>query len=106
MTDSLGKVPNVQRTFLYTCSIAIHSVVCQMLGFDWGEPVSSDTYGEGTGEILLDDVQCHGTEMNIGHCEFEALHNCQHSEDAGVSCHYDHGEKHATLYITYTLRAK
>ena len=73
-------------------NIATFSVVCQMLGFDWGLPITSGTYGEGTGDILLDDVQCHGTELNIGHCEFEALHNCEHAEDAAVSCHFNLGE--------------
>ena len=63
-----------------------------MLGFDWGEAVTTGAYGEGSGDILLDDVQCHGTEMNIGHCEFEALHNCLHEEDAAVSCHFDQGK--------------
>ena len=71
-----------------------------MLGFDWGMPVLSGTYGEGIGDILLDDVQCHGTEMNIGHCDFEPISDCEHTEDATVSCHFDLGE----LNIVYKVK--
>ena len=45
-------------------------------------------FGQGTGNIYLDNVKCVGTETNIGQCSNNGagLHNCDHSEDAGVSC--------------------
>lgn len=45
-------------------------------------------YGQGTGPIVLDDVQCTGTESRLLNCTTRAVgtHNCAHSEDAGVSC--------------------
>ena len=45
-------------------------------------------YGEGTGSILLDDVNCLGTESSIWQCSANPLgiHDCGHSEDAGVVC--------------------
>ena len=43
-------------------------------------------FGEGSGPILLDDVQCDGMEQALTSCPFITEHNCDHSEDAGVLC--------------------
>ena len=44
-------------------------------------------YGRGPGPIVLDDVACVGTESNILSCPFDRdTSDCQHSEDAGVTC--------------------
>ncbi|PIK38168.1 putative deleted in malignant brain tumors 1 protein-like, partial [Apostichopus japonicus] len=64
-------------------------VACRQLGYSAAvEAVSSASYGEGTGEILLDDVQCIGSEEHILACHNSGVgvHNCGHSEDAGVKC--------------------
>lgn len=36
----------------------------------------------------MDDVNCRGTESDISSCSFGGwtVNNCQHGEDAGVSC--------------------
>ncbi|XP_030838981.1 deleted in malignant brain tumors 1 protein [Strongylocentrotus purpuratus] len=61
-------------------------VVCRMMGFDVAEDYGH--FGEGSGVILLDEVQCNGAEENLGHCMREdyGVHDCDHSEDVGVSC--------------------
>ncbi|XP_063968258.1 scavenger receptor cysteine-rich domain superfamily protein-like [Lytechinus pictus] len=65
------------------------NVVCRMLGFERAENYSCcSAFGPGTGPILLDEVECEGTESNIGHCrrsDYET-HDCDHSEDVGISC--------------------
>lgn len=50
--------------------------------------LSFAAFGQGTGAIVLDNVQCNGTETRLIDCPANPLtiHNCAHSEDASVSC--------------------
>ena len=45
-------------------------------------------YGQGSGPILLDQVQCFGNESDIFDCPRNdiGMHNCIHNQDAGVTC--------------------
>ena len=69
--------------------IADARVVCQSLGFDDATAAKTNAYfGEGSGDIWLDDVNCAGTESNLIHCSNPGwgVENCSHGEDAGVIC--------------------
>eukprot|EP00057_Strongylocentrotus_purpuratus_P017554 XP_011672028.1 PREDICTED: deleted in malignant brain tumors 1 protein-like [Strongylocentrotus purpuratus] len=64
-------------------------VVCRMLGYERAENFSCcAAFGLGPGPIVLDEVECEGTEPDIGHCRRSGYetHDCDHSEDVGVSC--------------------
>jgi len=66
------------------------TVACNQLGYP-GAAAALFTFNvaDGTGPILLDDVQCLGTEANLLDCvhrEPVGSHNCSHFEDAGVRC--------------------
>ena len=51
-------------------------------------PVGRASYGSEMGSIFLDDLLCEGTESSQLECPTRnnGLHNCDHSEDAGVQC--------------------
>ena len=65
-------------------------VVCSELGF--GQAVAATRnayYGEGSGEVWLDNLNCVGNESTIGECSHRGwgIEYCyRHFEDAGVKC--------------------
>uniref|UniRef100_A0A8C3BUD4 Neurotrypsin n=1 Tax=Cairina moschata TaxID=8855 RepID=A0A8C3BUD4_CAIMO len=64
-------------------------VVCRQLGLS-GNPkaLSWAHFGQGSGPILLDEVECSGNELSLDQCKKSdwGQQNCDHIEDAGVSC--------------------
>lgn len=65
------------------------SVVCQQLGYGPALGVDGDAYyGEGSGLILMDNVECSGEELSVLSCSHigHEEENCGHHEDAGVRC--------------------
>ncbi|XP_022097591.1 uncharacterized protein LOC110982961 isoform X2 [Acanthaster planci] len=66
------------------------TVVCKQLGFTRGavRAVIVAEFGVGNGNIIMDDVECVGTETSLADCPFSGwgTHNCVAREAAGVIC--------------------
>ena len=65
-------------------------VVCRHLGLvsEGVEAVGNATFGQGTGWVWLDNVQCTGNETALINCSASSrgINSCTHGQDAGVRC--------------------
>ncbi|XP_043073398.1 T-cell differentiation antigen CD6-like isoform X2 [Puntigrus tetrazona] len=64
-------------------------VVCAQLGCGYAVSVSGhgEPYGQGTGVIHMDELNCTGKERSLWECPaITNGHDCGHKEDAGVVC--------------------
>ncbi|XP_067280246.1 galectin-3-binding protein A-like isoform X2 [Pseudorasbora parva] len=69
--------------------LAEAQVVCRQMGFLGAISVTpGGQYGEGSGPIWLDDMNCKGSESLLSECCFKGwgVTDCSHKEDAGVIC--------------------
>ena len=71
----------------YVCNHYISVSASMVISVD-AVPLRGAYFGSGSGDILLDNVVCQGTESSLLECNTNpiGLHNCDHSEDAGVRC--------------------
>ena len=73
-------------------SFSLHdaNVICRMLGHSKALVSRNRAYfGQGTGKIWIDQLNCTGSENNIFECGMNELgkHDCEHKDDAGVECY-------------------
>ena len=65
-------------------------LVCRQLGYDGALSALKDAaFGQGTGPIWLNSVQCGGSEKSVSQCTHAGWggHNCRHYDDVSVVCH-------------------
>ena len=71
------------------------NVVCQQLNYSRATSAPGQAYfGAGSGPIHYDEVACTGTESRLSNCSHLGIgvHDCGHSEDAGVQCDIIQGQ--------------
>ncbi|XP_062388348.1 deleted in malignant brain tumors 1 protein-like [Sardina pilchardus] len=65
------------------------TVVCRVMGCGPAvQALSGAQFGQGSGQIWMDDVRCVGQETLLTQCPHSGFgnHNCGHTKDAGVVC--------------------
>ncbi|XP_022104343.1 deleted in malignant brain tumors 1 protein-like [Acanthaster planci] len=78
------------------------SVVCRQLGFRSAKRTSGwAEFEQGTGDIVLGNVRCNGTESNLQQCvRHEDPPICWHNQVVGVKCSYDERAEHDVQLIS------
>ena len=73
---------------MHLLSSFVAVVIINLFSFTGPEVYGQAYFGEGQGAIYKEDVQCNGSESFLEDCPASAvgIHDCTHSEDAGVRC--------------------
>ena len=78
------------------------NVVCRQLGFQSAvAALKTASFGEGKGQIWLDELNCAGNENSLTQCDHNGWgkEDCSHSEDAGVVCTQGNDNFSGLLYV-------
>lgn len=78
------------------------NVVCKQLGYLRAERIFYRAhFGRGTGPIWMDSVQCEEGHSSLAECQHNGwgVHDCAHSEDAGVCCKREEATKPETIPV-------
>ncbi|XP_063297840.1 scavenger receptor cysteine-rich domain-containing group B protein-like [Pelobates fuscus] len=70
-------------------SIQSAAIVCKQLNCGYALEALHNAYFEkGSGNILMDDVKCSGSEQALSQCSHRGwgVHDCRPHEDAGIIC--------------------
>ncbi|XP_065121920.2 scavenger receptor cysteine-rich domain-containing protein DMBT1-like [Paramisgurnus dabryanus] len=69
--------------------LSVAELVC--IELDCGDAIDAESnayFGEGSGPIWMDEINCVGNESSLVDCGILGwgIHDCEHNEDAGVTC--------------------
>ena len=68
------------------CCIVYGGLKIHILHLIGATPYGLAHFGQGSGLIVMDEVQCAGNETSIRDCQHITNHNCFSGEDSGVVC--------------------
>ena len=74
---------------MYTFKATVKVILCKCVSCITDPEAYGQAYfGEGQGDIYIENVQCNGSESTLEDCPASevGVHDCTHSEDAGVRC--------------------
>merc|ERR1739848_6725 len=79
-------------------------VICRHMCLTGGRARREDGFGEGTGKIVLDELDCQGHENKWWECTHDPIRtsDCSHSEDISVICNPPAPVNHPYQYVFYT----
>ena len=88
----------------YGWDLSDAQVVCNQLGLGKASAAMDNAfYGQGTGQIWLDNLNCAGTEWTIGNCSHRGWgyynYYCGHENDASIRCSSGMQSDPLTKYI-------
>jgi hypothetical protein len=111
-----GRGPNEGRVEIYKqnqwstvsdkkWNIKDGEVVCRQLGFRFGAftVTKNALFGEGTGLVAMDEVQCNGDEAKLLQCQHTLpAADTSHENDAGTICKTCSNGRDENVYILHT----
>ena len=86
-SDTLTLVNSFPNTTKLGSTLRSRNFQNEILSTD-AEAYGRAYFGEGDGDIFIENVQCNGSESSIIDCPTSqfGVPDCSHSEDAGVRC--------------------
>ena len=66
---------------------SLNMIIVQFLSKTVGAiAVGSSFFGVATTDILMDDVDCDGSETSLLQCNYDSSHNCNYENSASIAC--------------------
>jgi len=81
------------------------SVVCKVLGYDYGEATNNTLLGYDPSNYIMNDVRCTGDESSIWDCDYSTDANCTSDIGASLKCFNEPSKKdnYTTVVVIPTL---
>lgn len=72
----------------YIFRITLISSFGLIFQYSIGSPYSNAHFGQGSGKVWFENIQCEGSEISLSYCKHLKLghNNCTHNMDVGVVC--------------------
>ena len=62
--------------------------------------LDASAFGNPSGPIFLDKIQCSSEEDDLLHCDNTVVHMCTHQQDVGIICHREYFQTQLKTHVT------